>query len=134
MGRARSRFTCAHASCTHRTPFANAGSLVNHERQAHQIMQRVRVVKQTRKSRTLRFKADALCLLRMSMMLMCMVCGYFVPHDEPSRLCVNCNVVCTSRVNLEGVSTWQRGWSGRGDSFKIMITNLCWKMHLFRQY
>ena len=121
MGRARSRFTCAHASCTHRTPFANAGSLVNHERQAHQIMQRVRVVKQTRKSRTLRFKADALCLLRMSMMLMCMVCGYFVPHDEPSRLCVNCNVVCTSRVNLECEVAAELGISkGRLSTWKKM--------------
>jgi hypothetical protein len=123
-GSALARLTCPHASCTHRPSFVNAGALANHERQTHKSLQRVRVVKQTRKPRSLRFKADALCLLRMSMMLMCMVCGYFVPHDEPSRLCVNCKVVCTSRVNSACEVADELGISkGRLSTWKKMADN-----------
>jgi hypothetical protein len=88
---------CTHASCTHLKPFPNLGALANHKR-SHGRVKKVCVIKQTRTPRSVRFKANAVNLLAMSMMLLCMKCGTIVPHDEPSPRCSICNEISTSRV------------------------------------
>jgi hypothetical protein len=66
------------------------------------------------------------------MMLMCMVCGYFVPHDVPSTLCAICGVVCQSRLNKEceladelGVRKGQIStWKKRSDEYVSMCSKV----------
>jgi hypothetical protein len=64
------------------TGFSNAGAYAMHRKgAAHWDISTVVVKKKSRKARTLKFRAMATTFLRLSLIIVCVVCGEFSPQD-----------------------------------------------------
>ena len=93
---------CSHARCAQRR-FKNIGALANHTKAKHTVTQAsLPAPKKRRKSYPIRFKALAVRALKMTLMLLCLLCGKSAPSDNtnPSPLCPSCGVKYEQKTHL----------------------------------
>lgn len=86
--------------------FGNTGALATHRRSKHGVTSAPRAPKKARKSRSLRFKFNAVELLRTSLLLTCLACSAYMPPptdppDVSRDVCGGCgNGGCRPRVKF----------------------------------
>ena len=131
--------TCAHAHCKGRV-FKNNAALANHKKHKHYdtlvAIPNSAPPKRLRKSYSVRFKADAVALLRMSLLIMCLFCGTQLASAVQGLNCPECGSVCTSKVQHQRTVAEQLGvspgllstWKYKADRF-ITQENSCPSSH-----
>jgi hypothetical protein len=120
---------CTHAQCTSRKrTFVNAGALAMHEKHQHGIVSPPRQKLQKRHPHSVRFKANAVSLIRMSLMFLCFTCGIALPVaavDCNNPVCTGCNGQCTRRLKHQYQVADELGidpgmlskWKGRAEAW-----------------
>ena len=125
------RLVCEHEDCAHTSlVFSNAGTLARHE-STHGVLTTVRQAKRTRRSYTVRFKANAVMHLHASMLRMCVPCGSYILDTESSSKCPSCDQPCKSRVKHEYIVADEIGiskgllskWKAKSDMWLSLPIN-----------
>jgi hypothetical protein len=92
---------CAHALCVgeHKKVFANAGALAQHAMHMHGASKPLREVFKKRKSYSVRFKFNAVAMLHLALLVVCISCGICPPPH--TFKCPECKGPCTRRLNFQ---------------------------------